>query len=48
VLAIPEVREKLTSMGAEVVGGDPERFARRIEEDLKRWNTTIKPEMRVD
>ena len=48
VLAIPEVRDKLTGMGAEVVGGDPEHFARRIEGDLKRWNATIKPEMRVD
>jgi len=48
VLQMPDVREQLGKMGAEVVGGPPSQFGKRIEADVARWSKTIKPSMRVD
>ena len=48
VLRMPDVKEQFAKMGAEVVGGPPDRLAKRIAADLERWSRTIKPEMRLE
>jgi tripartite-type tricarboxylate transporter receptor subunit TctC len=37
----PEIRERLISMGFEVVGGTPESFGKLVNEDQVRWNKLI-------
>jgi tripartite-type tricarboxylate transporter receptor subunit TctC len=48
VLNIPEVRERIGNLGADIVGGAPEVLQKYIDNELKRWSATIKPEMRVN
>jgi tripartite-type tricarboxylate transporter receptor subunit TctC len=48
VLEIAEVRERIGSLGAEVVGGPPEVLRKYIDAELKRWAAAIKPHMRVN
>jgi tripartite-type tricarboxylate transporter receptor subunit TctC len=48
VLDMPEVRERIGNLGAEIVAGPPEVLQKYIDGELKRWAATIKPEMRVD
>jgi len=38
----PEMRERLTSLGAEPVGGTPEEFAAVIAGDIAKWTTLAK------
>jgi len=47
VLEIPEVRERIGNLGAEIVSGPPEVLAKYIDSEIKRWSTAIKPHMRV-
>lgn len=42
ILAMPDVREQLASMGMEPLGGTPEAFAADIKADRKRWATVIR------
>ena len=42
VLANPEVRNRLTSQGAEVQGGTPEKFAAHIKAEIPKWAKVIK------
>lgn len=42
VIRNPDVREKLSAEGGEVVGGTPEEFGAYIREELKRWAKIIK------
>jgi tripartite-type tricarboxylate transporter receptor subunit TctC len=42
VLALPEVREKLASMGFETLGSTPQQFADFIKADLVRWAKVVK------
>ncbi len=37
VLAIPEVRDGLTSQGADIVGNSPDQFAAWIRAEVKKW-----------
>jgi tripartite-type tricarboxylate transporter receptor subunit TctC len=48
VLDVPDVRERIGNLGAEIVGGAPEALQKYIDGELKRWAATIKPEMRVN
>src|SRR5262245_17163357 len=48
VLDIADVRERITALGADIVGGAPQVLANYIDAELKRWAATIKPEMRVN
>jgi tripartite-type tricarboxylate transporter receptor subunit TctC len=41
-LAAPHVREKLTSLGSEVVGGTPEQFADHIRKETAKWADVVK------
>jgi tripartite-type tricarboxylate transporter receptor subunit TctC len=42
VLADPEVREKMLSMGAEPTGDTPEQFATFVREDQAKWSKLMK------
>ena len=42
VLALPEMRERLGTLGAEPVGSTPEEFAALIKEDIARWAQVVK------
>jgi tripartite-type tricarboxylate transporter receptor subunit TctC len=43
ILAIPEVRDSLVrQMGAELVGGPPERFAQHLAAELARWTPLLR------
>ena len=48
VLDIADVRERITALGADIVGGAPQVLATYIDAELKRWAATIRPEMRVN
>ena len=48
VLAIAEIRERIAGLGADVVGGTPERLTDFIKAEIARWSKAIKPNMRVD
>ena len=48
VLQDPEVRERISNLGAEIVGGGPEQLARYIKAEIARWRKTIKPGLRAD
>lgn len=41
-LEIPEVKERLATLGAEVAGDTGERFARMVREDVARWALVVK------
>lgn len=42
ILNRPEIREKITAQGADVVGGTPEQFAAFIRADSAKWSQLIK------
>jgi tripartite-type tricarboxylate transporter receptor subunit TctC len=42
VLKIPEVRDGLTSQGADIVGNTPEQFAAWIRAEVKRWAEVVR------
>ena len=42
VLSVPDVKEKFFSVGSEVVGSSPEKFAAEIKADINRWSKVIK------
>jgi len=42
VLRIPEVRDQLTSQGADVVGNSPEAFSAWIKAEVKKWADVVK------
>ena len=41
-LKLPDVRERLTSLGAEIVGGTPEQFAAFQKTDTAKWAKVVK------
>jgi tripartite-type tricarboxylate transporter receptor subunit TctC len=41
-LASPDVREKLSAQGVEVVGGTPTEFADWLAKESQRWGKVIK------
>lgn len=41
-LAMPDVRDRLTSMGFDVAGGTPADLAETTAEDIKRWDPVVK------
>jgi len=42
VLRIPEVRDQLTSQGADIVGNSPEEFAAWIKVEVKKWAEVVR------
>jgi tripartite-type tricarboxylate transporter receptor subunit TctC len=41
-LASPEVKERLTALSAEVLGGTPEEFAAFYARDIRSWGEAIR------
>ena len=41
-LAAPELKSRLAAQGADVAGGTPEEFGRRIRTDLAKWEKVVK------
>lgn len=41
-LQLPDVREKLSALGADPVGGTPEEFAQRLRAENSRWGEAIR------
>lgn len=42
VLALPDVRERMSNLGADATSSTPEEFARRIRDDMAKWGRVIK------
>ncbi len=42
VLAMPDIKEKLSAMGAEVVGNTPEEFGSYIQSETVKWGKVVK------
>ena len=42
LLQLPDVRERLGTLGAEIVGGTPKDFAEHIQREIPRWAKVIK------
>ncbi len=41
-LAIPEVKEKMTGFGFEIVGSSPEQLEKRINNEIAQWENVVK------
>lgn len=41
-LALPDVKQRLESVGFELVGGTPDQFAAYIKTELKKWDKVVK------
>jgi tripartite-type tricarboxylate transporter receptor subunit TctC len=42
ILALPDVQERLMTLGYDPVGSSPEEFARRITVELETWASVIR------
>jgi tripartite-type tricarboxylate transporter receptor subunit TctC len=42
IVKLPEVREKLSTQGADPVGGTPEEFAAYIRAETAKWAKVVK------
>ena len=42
ILGMPDVRERLSSQGADPVGGTPEQFAGLIRDEIRKWAKVVK------
>ena len=42
MLQLPDVRERLTALGAEIIGGTPMEFADHIQREIPKWAKVIK------
>ena len=47
-LTDPQVKERMTQAGNELVGGTPKEAADYIRSEVERWLRVIKPEMRLN
>ena len=42
ILAMPDVRERLRTLGAQAVGGSSQAFAKYVESEIVKWREVIK------
>ena len=42
IIALPEIKEKLLSHGAQVLGSTPEQYASYLDAEMKRWDKVVK------
>jgi hypothetical protein len=42
IIALPEIKEKLLSHGAQVLGSTPEQYASYLDAEIKRWDKVVK------
>lgn len=45
-ISLPATRERMQAVGADPVGGPPQKLADLVEAEIERWTRTIKPIMR--
>lgn len=48
VLALPDVREKIAGLGADIVGSTPEQLTDHIKAEIARWTKVLKSSGRLD
>lgn len=48
VLAMPEVKARLSGAGADIAGGTPDRFTGYLRSEVAKWDKIITPDMRID
>jgi tripartite-type tricarboxylate transporter receptor subunit TctC len=41
-LQLPDVRERLSALGAEILGGTPKEFADHIQREIRKWGKVVK------
>ena len=41
ILALPDVRDQLRSLGAQAVGGTPQAFADYVNAEIKKWREVV-------
>jgi tripartite-type tricarboxylate transporter receptor subunit TctC len=41
-LQLPDVRERLTALGTEIVGGTPEQLASAVQAEVDKWSKLVK------
>lgn len=41
-IQLPEVRERLTALGTEIVGGTPEQLATAVQAEVQKWSKLVK------
>ena len=42
VLHLPDVRERFSALGAEIIGGTPDEFAAYIKKEIPKWTKVVK------
>ena len=42
ILALPEMRERISQLGVDVLNGSPEQLGRMMRDDLKKWSAVAK------
>jgi tripartite-type tricarboxylate transporter receptor subunit TctC len=42
ILKLPDVRERMTGLGADIVAGSPAEFAAYLQEEIAKWGTVAK------
>jgi tripartite-type tricarboxylate transporter receptor subunit TctC len=42
IIALPELRERLTGLGSDPIGSTPDEFALRIKTDIEKWGKVIR------
>jgi tripartite-type tricarboxylate transporter receptor subunit TctC len=47
VLDLPDVRERISVLGAEIVGGSPDKLAAFIDQEIVKWKRVIPAELRT-
>jgi tripartite-type tricarboxylate transporter receptor subunit TctC len=43
LLTVPEVRERIAGMGAEVTGSTPEQMTQYVQSEIRKWTKALKP-----
>jgi tripartite-type tricarboxylate transporter receptor subunit TctC len=47
ILQLPDVQERISKLGGDVVGGTPSKFEAFISDEMARWQSLIPPSARV-
>ena len=42
ILATPEMKERIKTLGFDVIASTPQEFAKQLQEDVERWNPVAK------
>ena len=42
VLQMPDIRDRFTALGGEIIGGTPDEFAAYIKKEIPKWTKVVK------